>query len=168
MAHQGSKLKLAIYSLLAFIMMLAMSIAAFMLLFTGWRQHADFIVSQQSLIVLSNMHGYGPGIIIGTFSGALLFLLYFFYRCIFQTETILFKRAEKLLASLTMFGLIAMFAGSYFISSYWQDKAGSAGYFPCPPMILLTNRVTMEVWVKNEALCYDRDVRRIISRGTPA
>ncbi|WP_141397727.1 hypothetical protein [Arsukibacterium tuosuense] len=136
------------------------------MLTTGWRQHANAIASESPLIIISSMHTYGPGIIVGAFSGALLFLLYFMYRCVFQTETPFFKRAEKILASFALAGLLVMFVGSHIITSHWQSKADAAGFAPCPAMTLLSNRVTMDVWVRDEVLCHDSDVRRILSRGT--
>uniref|UniRef100_UPI00356A143E hypothetical protein n=1 Tax=Arsukibacterium sp. TaxID=1977258 RepID=UPI00356A143E len=47
-----------------------------------------------------------------------------------------------------------------------DNKAEYAGFQPCPTLTLLTNRVTMQAWTKNEALCFDNDVRQIIVRGT--
>ncbi|WP_372627912.1 hypothetical protein [Arsukibacterium sp.] len=163
---QNQKLKLVASSLLAFFLMLILSVSAVVMLTTGWRQHAYAIASEFPLIIISSMHTYGPGVIVGAFSGALLFLLYFMYRCIFQTETLFFKRTEKILASFALAGLLVMFVGSHIITAHWQSKADAAGFAPCPAMTLLPNRATMEVWVKNETLCYDPDMRRILRRGT--
>ncbi|MDP4536003.1 hypothetical protein Q3O60_07375 [Alkalimonas collagenimarina] len=167
MNHQQQKIKLAVTSLFAFFLMLAMGIAASVLLTSGWHQHTNAIASESQLIIISSMHGYGPGIIVGSGAGALLFLLYFMYRCIYQTETQFFKKAEKILASFAVIGLVAIFVGRHFLTSHWQSNAYAAGFTPCPAMTLLSNRATMEVWVRNAALCFDADVRRIISRGTP-
>uniref|UniRef100_A0A486XJM1 Uncharacterized protein n=1 Tax=Rheinheimera sp. BAL341 TaxID=1708203 RepID=A0A486XJM1_9GAMM len=57
--------------------------------------------------------------------------------------------------------------GNFVINAYWQNKAEYTGYQPCPALTLLTNRVTIQAWSKNGALCFDPDVRRIIVRGTP-
>ncbi|MAD73249.1 MAG: hypothetical protein CML20_00320 [Rheinheimera sp.] len=166
MKHQNQKVKLAVTSLLAFLLMLTLSVSAVVMLTAELRHHANAIASGSPLIIISSMHTYGPGIIVGAFSGALLFLLYFMYRCVFQTETLFFKRSEKILASLASIGLVVIFVGSHLITSHWQSKADTAGFVPCPAMTLLSNRVTMEVWVRDEALCYDGDVRRILRRGT--
>ncbi|SEA71254.1 hypothetical protein [Alkalimonas amylolytica] len=166
MNHQHQRIKLAATSLFAFFLMLAMGIAATVLLNRGWQQHATSIASESQLIIISSMHGYSPGIIVGAFAGALLFLLYFMYRCIFQTETHFFKKAEKILASFAVVGLVVIFVGSHFITSHWQSKAEAAGFTPCPAMTLLPNRVTMEAWVRSTTLCFDPEVRRIVSRGT--
>lgn len=166
MQYQNKRAKLVASSLLAFFLMLTLCVSAVVMLTSGWHQHAYAISSELPLIIISSMHTYGPGIIVGAFSGALLFLLYFTYRCIFQTETQFFKRAEKILASLAVIGLVFIFVGSHIITSHWQSKAGKAGFAPCPAMTLLPNRVTIEVWVRNESLCYDADVRRILRRGS--
>ena len=65
-------------------------------------------------------------------------------------------------------GLAFVIIGSFVINSYWDGRAEYAGYQPCPSLTLLSNRVTMQAWTKNEALCFDNDVRRIIVRGTVA
>jgi hypothetical protein len=51
------------------------------------------------------------------------------------------------------------------------EQPGSAvaqqqGYQACPVGTLLSNRLTYSAWVKDEALCFNADIRRIICRGT--
>jgi hypothetical protein len=60
-----------------------------------------------------------------------------------------------------------VFGGEIYLANNWDKQAINKGYQPCPVGTLLLNRVTYTAWVKNEALCYNSDIRRIISRGTP-
>jgi hypothetical protein len=66
-----------------------------------------------------------------------------------------------------LLSLAGVFVGEMLIANKWDKQAQQKGYLPCPVGTLLSNRLTYTAWVQNEALCYNSDVRRIISRGTP-
>ncbi|MBV2129376.1 hypothetical protein [Arsukibacterium indicum] len=121
------------------------------------------ISSIKPLIVLSSFHGYLPGALL-----ALVFMLGYaanrLWRALRQQR--LSADNGKITAIGVLAGLGLAFIGSFVINAYWDSRAEYAGYQPCPSLTLLTNRVTMQAWTKNEALCFDNDVRRIIVRGT--
>ncbi|KKO47516.1 hypothetical protein VT06_16675, partial [Arsukibacterium sp. MJ3] len=139
-------------------------IGSWALLYSLQTQSAE-LSSEKSLIVLSSFHGYFPGALLGV-----MFMLGYAATRLWQG--IFNKPVSSNNGKVTAIGLLGsillIIIGNFVVNSYWTKKAEYAAYQVCPAMTLLTNRVTMEVWVKNEALCYDRDVRRIISRGTPA
>lgn len=153
-------------SLTASLLMLALAVAGLVIFIHEWNQHTSMLSGKAPLIVLSTMHGYGPGVMLGGVTGFLLFLLYFFYRCVFCKETAFFIKSEKILATLMLLSLAVIFVGNYLIASHWRSQASNAGYTQCPMTTLLTNRVTMEAWALNESLCYDNDIRHIVKRGT--
>ncbi|WP_148275752.1 hypothetical protein [Rheinheimera nanhaiensis] len=62
--------------------------------------------------------------------------------------------------------LLVLFGGNFLIASHRRSQADQAGYVSCPMTTLLSNRITMEVWVHNESLCYDNDIRHLVQRGT--
>ena len=139
----------------------------FWILQSDWQSLRQQLQSGQQLIVLSYSSGYIPGVIAGLAVIAILFL---------GLTLLLFasKKAQKLKPALLRFctiavlaSLVAVFVGEAFFAERWNAQAQQQGYQPCPIGALLTNRLTYRVWVKNEALCYNSDVRRLISRGTP-
>lgn len=66
-----------------------------------------------------------------------------------------------------LLSIVAVFFAEMVLATKWDKQAQRKGYLPCPVGTLLSNRLTYTAWVQNEALCYNSDVRRIISRGTP-
>ena len=134
---------------------------------SDWQTQREQLQSGQQLIVLSYSSGYIPGVVAGLVVIALLFTGLSFL--VFAGE-----RARKLKTALIRFcsvgvllSLGAVFAGEMYLANNWDKQAINKGYQPCPLGSLLLNRVTYTAWVQNEALCYNSDVRRIISRGTP-
>lgn len=122
------------------------------------------IISSKPLIVLSSFHGYLPGAIFGV-----VFMLGFA-----ASRLLLALRQQPQAASsgkITAIGLLIslllIVVGNFAINAYWQNRAENAGYQECPAFTLLTNRVTMSAWSKDETLCLDNDARQIIVRGTP-
>jgi hypothetical protein len=138
-------------------------IGSWTLLYSVQTQFAE-ISSAKPLIVLSSFHGYLPGALL-----ALLFMTGYAANRLWRglRRQTLSVNNGKLTAIGVLTGLVLLVIGNFVINAYWQGKAGYAGYQPCPALTLLTNRVTMQAWSKNEALCFDTDVRRIIVRGTP-
>lgn len=143
---------------------------AFMLLWilqSDWQTQREQLQSGQQLIVLSYSSSYIPGVVAGLVVIALLFTGLSFL-------VLAGERARKLKTALIRFcsvgvllSLGAVFAGEVYLANNWDKQAINKGYQPCPLGSLLLNRVTYTAWVQNEALCYNSDVRRIISRGTP-
>jgi hypothetical protein len=134
---------------------------------SDWQSQRQQLQSGQQLIVLSYSSGYIPGVIAGLMIIALLFI---------GLTVLLFagEKAKKLKSALIrfcslalLFSLGGMFFGEIYLAHSWDKLAINKGYLPCPVGTLLFNRVTYTAWVRNEALCYNSDVRRIISRGTP-
>ncbi len=121
------------------------------------------ISSAKPLIVLSSFHGYIPGALL-----ALVFMLGYAANRLWRVlrKQPLSADNGKTTAIGVLAGLVLVVIGSFAINAYWDNKAEYAGYQPCPALTLLTNRVTMTAWSKNEALCFDNDTRRIIVRGT--
>lgn len=121
------------------------------------------ISSVKPLIVLSSFHGYLPGALIG-----LVFMLgYAINRiCRGLRQQPVAANNGTVTAIGVMISLVLIVAGSFFLNAYWNNRAESAGYQPCPAFTLLTNRVTITAWSKSQALCIDSDARRIIVRGT--
>ncbi|MDP2716785.1 hypothetical protein [Rheinheimera sp.] len=132
------------------------------LLYSLQTQFAE-ISSAKPLIVLSSFHGYLPGALV-----ALVFMLGYAANRLWRglRKQPLSADNGKTTAIGVLAGLVLVVIGSFAINAYWDNKAEYAGYQPCPALTLLTNRVTMMAWSKNEALCFDNDTRRIIVRGT--
>lgn len=132
------------------------------LLYSLQTQFAE-ISSAKPLIVLSSFHGYLPGALL-----ALVFMLGYAANRLWRglRKQPLSADNGKTTAIGVLAGLVLVVIGSFAINAYWDNKAEYAGYQPCPALTLLTNRVTMTAWSKNEALCFDNDTRRIIVRGT--
>ena len=122
------------------------------------------LISAKPLIVLSSFHAYLPGALL-----ALAFMTGYAANRLWRglRRQRLSANNGKLTAIGVLTGLALVVIGNFAINAYWQGKAEYAGYQPCPALTLLTNRITMQAWSKNEALCFDTDVRRIIVRGTP-
>lgn len=122
------------------------------------------LISSKPLIVLSSFHAYLPGALL-----ALVFMTGYAANRLWRSlrRQTFSANNGKLTAIGVLTGLVLLVIGNFAINAYWQNKAENAGYQPCPALTLLTNRVTMQAWSKNEALCFDTDVRRIVVRGTP-
>ena len=121
------------------------------------------ISSDKPLIVLSSFHGYIPGTLV-----ALLFMLSYAARrlwCGIRQQPLPSDHG-KVTAIGVIAGLVLVFVGNFVLNAYWNQSAEQAGYQACPTLTLLTNRVTMTAWSKDEAWCFDADARRIIVRGT--
>jgi hypothetical protein len=122
------------------------------------------LISNKPLIVLSSFHAYLPGALL-----ALVFMTGYAANRLWRglRRKTLSANNGKLTAIGVLTGLVLVVIGNAVINAFWQGKAEYAGYLPCPALTLLTNRITMQAWSKNVALCFDTDVRRIIVRGTP-
>jgi len=138
-------------------------IGCWTLLYSVQTQFAE-VNSAKPLIVLSSFHAYLPGALF-----ALVFMTGYAANLLWRglRRQTLSANNGKLTAIGVLTGLALVVIGNFVINAYWQNKAEYTGYQPCPALTLLTNRVTIQAWSKNEALCFDTDVRRIIVRGTP-
>lgn len=143
------------------------ALALLLILQSDWQSQREQLQSGQQLIVLSYSSGYIPGVVAGLVVIALLFTG-------LSLLVLAGEKARKLKTALIRFcsvgvllSLGAVFAGEMYLANNWDKQAINKGYQPCPLGSLLLNRVTYTAWVQNEALCYNSDVRRIISRGTP-
>jgi hypothetical protein len=137
-------------------------VGSWTLLYSLQTQFAE-VSSGKPLIVLSSFHGYLPGALVG-----LVFMLGYAANRLWRRlrQQTLSADNGKITAIGVLAGLVLVVIGSFAINTYWDNKAKYAGYQPCPALTLLTSRVTMTAWSKNEALCFDNDTRRIIVRGT--
>lgn len=122
------------------------------------------LISAKPLIVLSSFHAYLPGALL-----ALAFMTGYAANRLWRglRRQTLSANNGKLTAIGVLTGLALVVIGNFAINAYWQGKAENAGYQQCPAFTLLTNRVTMSAWSKDETLCLDNDARQIIVRGTP-
>ena len=122
------------------------------------------LISAKPLIVLSSFHAYLPGALL-----ALAFMTGYAANRLWRglRRQRLSANNGKLTAIGVLTGLALVVIGNFAINAYWQGKAENAGYQQCPAFTLLTNRVTMSAWSKDETLCLDNDARQIIVRGTP-
>ena len=133
------------------------------LLYSVQTQFAE-VNSAKPLIVLSSFHGYLPGALL-----ALIFMTGYAANRLWlglRRQT-LSANNGKLTAIGVLTGLVLVVIGNFAINAYWHNKAEYAGYQECPAFTLLTNRITMTAWSKDETLCLDNDARQIIVRGTP-
>ena len=162
-----SHLKSASSQLLVSVFMLILSMAAALMFVSEWRDHNVSVQSDWQLIVLNSMHGLLPGAFLGLIACSLLVLLYVFFINQTTIKSQPFRVVEKALGTCILFAVVLLFVGGYAVSQYWQNKAAANGYFPCPTTALIPNRITMSVWVRTEALCYDNDIRHTVKRGTP-
>lgn len=143
------------------------ALGLFLILQSDWQEQRGQLQSGQQLIVLSYSSGYIPGVIAGIAIIALLFIgltLLLFAGNKTQQLKPAFIRFCSVAVLLSLAGV---FVGEMLIANKWDKQAQQKGYLPCPVGTLLSNRLTYTAWVQNEALCYNSDVRRIISRGTP-
>ena len=122
------------------------------------------LISAKPLIVLSSFHAYLPGALL-----ALAFMTGYAANRLWRglRRQALSANSGKLTAIGVLNGLALVAIGNFAINAHWQGKAENAGYQQCPAFTLLTNRVTMSAWSKDETLCLDNDARQIIVRGTP-
>lgn len=138
-------------------------IGSWTLLYSAQTQFAE-VNSAKPLIVLSSFHGYLPGALL-----ALTFMTGYAANRLWlglRRQT-LSANNGKLTAVGVLTGLALVVIGNFAINTYWQNRAGNAGYQQCHAFTLLTNRVTMAAWSKDETICLDNDARQIIVRGTP-
>lgn len=137
-------------------------VGSWTLLYSLQTQFAE-VSSGKPLIVLSSFHGYLPGALVG-----LVFMLGYAANRLWRRlrQQMLSADHGKNTAIGVLAGLVLIIISSFAINTYWDNKAKYAGYQPCPALTLLTNRVTITAWSKNEALCFDNDTRRIIVHGT--
>jgi hypothetical protein len=147
--------------------MLILSVATVLMFVWEWQDHHTSVQSDWQLIVISSMHGLLPGAFLGLIVCSVLVLMSVFFTNVSAEKSHLFRRVEKVLGFNILFAIVLLFVGSYAVSQHWQNKAAAAGYFSCPATALLPNRITMSIWVRTEALCYDNDIRHIVKRGTP-
>jgi uncharacterized membrane protein len=143
------------------------AVGLFWILQSDWNSQVQQLHSNQQLIVLSYSSGYIPGVLAGLMVIALLFtgLTFLLFA---GTNTQRFKPAFIRFCTLAvLLSLAGVFVGEMLIANKWDRQAQQKGYLPCPVGTLLSNRLTYTAWVQNEALCYNSDIRRIISRGTP-
>ena len=138
-------------------------IGCWTLLYSVQTQFAE-VNSAKPLIVLSSFHAYLPGALL-----ALAFMTGYAANRLWRglRRQTLSANNGKLTAIGVLTGLALVVIGNFAINAYWQGKAENAGYQQCPAFTLLTNRVTMSAWSKDETLCLDNDARQIIVRGTP-
>lgn len=122
------------------------------------------LISAKPLIVLSSFHGYLPGALL-----ALVFMTGYVANRLWRglRRQTLSANNGKLTAIGVLTGLALVVIGNFAINTYWKGKAENTGYQQCPAFTLLTNRITMSAWSKDETLCLDNDARQIIERGTP-
>jgi hypothetical protein len=143
------------------------ALGLFWILQSDWSSQREQLKSGQQLIVLSYSSGYIPGVIAGIAVIALLFtgltLLLFANNKVQQLKPAFIRFCSVAV----LLSLAGVFFGEMVIANKWDKQAQQKGYLPCPAGTLLSNRLTYTAWVQNEALCYNSDVRRIISRGTP-
>ena len=143
------------------------ALGLFWILQNDWSSQREQLKSGQQLIVLSYSSGYIPGVIAGIAVIALLFtgltLLLFAGNKTQQLKPAFIRYCTVAV----LLSLAGVFVGEMVIANKWDKQAQQKGYLPCPVGTLLSNRLTYTAWVQNEALCYNSDIRRIISRGTP-
>ena len=162
-----SHLKSVTSQLLVSLFMLVLSFTTILMFLWEWQDHSASVRSDWQVIVLSSMHGLLPGAFLGLIACASLVLMSVLFTNTSAVKSPIFRRVEKFFGFGILFAVFLLFAGSYSVSQYWQNKAAAAGYSPCPSTALLSNRITMSIWVRTEALCYDQDIQLIVKRGTP-
>lgn len=144
-----------------------LALVLFWMLQSDWSSQSALLTSGQQLIVISYSSGYIPGVIAGLATLALLFL---------ALTLLLFAGSKnqqyksgliKFCTVAIILSLVGVFAGKMVLSKNWDSQAKQQGYQPCPAGTLLSNRLTYTAWVKNETLCFNPEIRRVISRGTP-
>lgn len=142
------------------------AVGLFWILQSDWSVQVQQLQSNQQLIVLSYAFGYIPGVLAGLMVIALLFI---------GLTLLLFAddNAQRLKPALIRFctlavllSLAGVFVGEILLANNWNKQAQQQGYQACPFGSLLSNRLTYSAWVKDETLCFNTDIRRIVSRGT--
>lgn len=124
------------------------------------------VASGHQLIIHSDMHGlaFGGGIF------CLVLIIWIAARLITHKFNVLALPSEKKLnrvfSGLLLGSFGIMLVGYYSVSHYWQTQMAAKGYQSCPATTLLFTRVTYSAWTLNPALCYDSDVKRIVTRGS--
>ena len=61
--------------------------------------------------------------------------------------------------------LVGLLIGRPYIDDWWDDQAKQQGYQPCPSMTLLKSSLTRTAWVRDENLCYDQQISKILRYG---
>jgi hypothetical protein len=143
-----------------------LALGLLLILQSDWSSLRSQLSSDQQLIVINYSAGYIPGVIIGLATIALLFLaltlLLFLGNKAQQFKSMIIKYCT----AAVVLCLTSIFVGELFFAARWDKQAQLQGYLPCPAGTILSNRLTYTAWVRNEALCFNADVRRIVSRGT--
>ncbi|KKO48288.1 hypothetical protein VT06_12155 [Arsukibacterium sp. MJ3] len=165
MSVSNTKAIAAGFALLIFISLLL--VAIIMLLVPSWLSQLNELASERPLIVISYSGNLMPGVVLSLMVMLVFIIFQLTVRLRGEVALSVIEKVNNLSGKLMVVSLVLMFVGSFALGNWLDNKAEQAGYQPCPTSTLLSNRVTYTAWVKNEALCYDRDVRRIISRGTP-
>jgi hypothetical protein len=128
--------------------------------------HKEAISSGRQLIAIGGAHGYLPGAIIGLV-GIATVIVYTIIAIAFDGSVDeVMGRGQRISVPIILVSLVATFAGRHLVQSYWEGAASRAGYTECAPTSLILSRATYTAWVKSPALCYDRDVRKIIMTGS--
>ncbi|GGO68212.1 hypothetical protein GCM10010982_16600 [Bowmanella pacifica] len=52
-----------------------------------------------------------------------------------------------------------------YLNNWWDNQAKQQGYQPCPSMTLLKSSLTRTAWVRDENLCYDQEISKILRYG---
>ncbi|WP_372624847.1 hypothetical protein [Arsukibacterium sp.] len=135
------------------------------LLYDLSNQH-QLVKSGNQLIIHSSMHGlaFGGGIF------CLVLIVWIATRLIIHKFNVLALPSEKKLnrvfSGLLLVSFVLMPLGYYGVSHYWENQMAAKGYQSCPASTLLFTRVTYSAWTLNPALCYDSDVKRLVTRGS--
>jgi branched-subunit amino acid transport protein AzlD len=166
MSISNSKAIAAGFAMLFFITLLIIAIIT--LLVPSWLELLAQFGSARPLIVISYSGNLMPGAILGLLVMLAFVIFQLTVRIRGKVALSLVNRVNSFTGKAMVASLVATFAGSFALGYWLDNKAEHAGYQPCPMFTLLSNRVTYTAWVQNEALCYDSDVRRIVSRGTVA
>jgi hypothetical protein len=129
-------------------------------------QYNEMLQSNRELIILGYSHGFLPGVALITFTLALIFALLLALKVIPKKSKPMTKRINTIFSYSAAIGLITVFGGNFAVNHLLDKQATEKGYKACPMGTVLTNRLTYTAWVKNEALCYDTDIQRVVIRGT--
>lgn len=126
----------------------------------------QLVASGHQLIIHSSMHGlaFGGGIF------CLVLIVWVATRLIIHKFNVLAlpleKKINRVFSGLLLGSFVLMLASYYGVSHYWENQMAAKGYQSCPATTLLFTRVTYSAWTLNPALCYDSDVKRIVTRGS--
>ena len=126
----------------------------------------QLVASGHQLIIHSSMHGlaFGGGIF------CLVLIVWVATRLIIHKFNVLAlpleKKINQVFSGLLLGSFVLMLASYYGVSHYWENQMAAKGYQSCPATTLLFTRVTYSAWTLNPALCYDSDVKRIVTRGS--